>query len=83
MCLRNINYWDFVDWTLMGRTCGRSGHASRRGLVVLSATAPGGLPPADNRAVSLEPNPLPAFNLSNPVPQTGCMMDNQGSTVRW
>ena len=42
----------------------------------------GCLPPADNRAIALEPEFFPAFNLSDPIPQTGGMMDNQGRAVR-
>lgn len=40
------------------------------------------LPPADNGVISLKPQPFPAFNLSDPTPQTGCVMDNKGGAVR-
>ena len=41
----------------------------------------GRLPPADNRAEPFKPESFQPFDLSDPMSQTGCVMDNKGSAV--
>ena len=37
---------------------------------------------AVNLTISLKPKPFSAFNLPDSMPRSGCMMNDQGSTVR-
>ena len=58
------------------------GQISRYGPGAGSITAPGGLPPCDDGAKSLKTEIFSDFYLSDPLPQSGCVMDDQGGAVR-